>query len=113
MTDVNSAEIIEADREAAHAAMSSFYNPGCKGEGGRHWGECTMLAQAVANTRHAGAIPWERMKASPSKVVNFIEWLADQPCNGNGSGKICRVNAPNDPEWCCPSCRAHLLRYGE
>jgi hypothetical protein len=55
---------------------------------------------------------FERMKASAAQVVAFVEWMADQPCRGNGSGKLCRVNSPHDLEWCCPFCRAHLLRYG-
>ena len=56
--------------------------------------------------------PMKRMQASAAEIVNFIEWLADQPCQGNGSGKLCRVNSPDDPTWCCHACRAYLLRYG-
>jgi hypothetical protein len=55
---------------------------------------------------------FERMKAPPEQAVAFIEWMADGPCTGNGSGIVCRKQAPNDPEWCCPACRAALLRYG-
>jgi hypothetical protein len=47
-----------------------------------------------------------------ARVTNFIEWLADQPCEGNGSGMLCRFNSSADPSWCCPPCQAHLIRYG-
>jgi hypothetical protein len=53
-----------------------------------------------------------RLYASSSEVINFIEWLASQPCIGNSSGQMCYINAPYNPEWCCVSCQAALLRYG-
>lgn len=52
-----------------------------------------------------------RLFARPVFVVGFMEWMAEQPCT-NGSGQACRANAPNNPEWCCPACRAWLLCYG-
>lgn len=53
-----------------------------------------------------------RFHASEERVAAFVEWLADEPCKGNGSGQLCRVNSPDDPSWCCVACRAFLLRYG-
>lgn len=68
---------------------------------------CFDRVVEVWNKKH------ERVKASTSETVAFIEWMAEQPCVGNGSKHLCRVNAPHNPEWCCPACRAHLLKYGE
>ena len=66
--------------------------------------------------KQTGKIPqrieFERMAGTPAAVVGFIEWLADQPCQGNGSGKLCRANSPDDPSWCCNVCKAYLLKYG-
>ncbi len=69
--------------------------------------ECACV-QMTDNDRDA----LDRMKASPARFVAFIEWLADQPCEGNGSGRLCRVNSPDDMSWCCPPCRAFICRYG-
>lgn len=58
---------------------------------------------------------FDRMKASTvNQVIAFVEWMADQPCKGgNGpDSQPCRVRNPDAPEWCCPPCRASLLRYG-
>ena len=79
--------------------------------------EARTCADAMdAWARGAGKIPdricFERLSSTPERAVDFIEWLADQPCAGNGSGKLCRVNSPDDPSWCCHPCRAYLLRYG-
>jgi len=59
-----------------------------------------------------GRIGFQRLLCQPEQAVDFIEWLADTPCSRNGSGRPCRVNSPDDPSWCCPACRAYLLRYG-
>ena len=53
-----------------------------------------------------------KMHATNGQVMNFIEWLADFPCTGNGSGTLCRWNSPDDPSWCCNPCKAFMLRYG-
>lgn len=77
----------------------------------RHGEVMTVTVQ-----RQYGKTP-ARMKADVEaerdKMRPFVEWMADQPCIGNGSGQLCRVNSPHDIEWCCNACRAHLIRYGE
>lgn len=52
-----------------------------------------------------------RLSGSAADAVAFVEWMADQPCRGNGSGKRCLDNT-TDPAWQCPCCRASVLRYG-
>ncbi len=53
-----------------------------------------------------------RLVKSPAEAVNYIEWMAEQPCKGNGSGMLCRENSPDDYSYCCSSCWAFLIRYG-
>lgn len=57
----------------------------------------------------------DRLHGSLAQAVAFVEWMADggkTGCTGNGSGMVCRYNAPHDPQWCCPVCRAALIKYG-
>ncbi len=54
-----------------------------------------------------------KIVASPAATLSFIDWLACQPCTGNGSGTLCRENAPGEPQWQCSQCRAFELRYGQ
>jgi hypothetical protein len=76
--------------------------------------ECAkaMDSWALQHGKYLRRNEFERVCASSEAIVNFVEWLADQPCVGNGSGKLCRINSPDDPTWCCHACRAYLLRYG-
>ena len=54
----------------------------------------------------------EVLKEDLWKAWRLVEWLADQPCSGNGSSVTCRENSPDDPSWCCNSCKAWLITYG-
>lgn len=74
--------------------------------------ENARLREALSVMKNSDAATLARLKTSPTEAVAYIEWMADQPCKGNGSSKVCRVNSPNDPTWCCSACRAALLRYG-
>lgn len=70
----------------------------------------------VTVQRPTGKTPHQmRMEAEAElkKLKPFVDWMADQPCIGNGSGQLCRINSPHDTEWCCNACKAHLIRYGE
>ena len=54
----------------------------------------------------------ERFFAPIHEIVNFMEWMADQPCTAViGSNQRCR-DIMNDLAWCCAPCRAAILRYG-
>lgn len=71
------------------------------------------VARADAEQLGERIVKLEALGAKAGKALSLVEWLADSPCKGNGSSKLCRVNAPNDPEWQCFPCRAHIIRYGE
>ena len=67
-----------------------------------------QIGEAVARSVLGGLVRMEN--ADANSVCSFVEWMANQPCS---SGHNCRnvTSARHNLEWCCPYCRAALLRY--
>lgn len=80
----------------------------------QEYGEHTLLessltdGEAIATPAKSNGL--ERFFAPVDEIINFVEWMADQPCTDRGA-KRCR-DTTDDPTWCCQTCRAALLRYG-